>query len=636
MTERGCRVRERGIVRMVALVAAAAMLMAACSSADEPTTSNTPGGAAVKGGTLRVVTNSDVTATMDPQREYYQLPFAYFRCCLQRTLMSYNGQDAEHDGTKVFPDLAAEPPTISDDSMTWTFKIKEGLMYSPPLETVEITAGDFIRAIMREYNATVGGPYAFYYDVIEGVDAFKNGDSDTISGMTAIDDHTLEIKLTEPIGDLDYRFAMAATGPIPPNPDSPDDPLGVAQGHEDEGYGRFFVSTGPYMFEGSENLDFSVPADQQKPVSGYKPKRSLLFIRNPSWAQDDLRPAYVDSVDIEMELGEDGSVLEKKVQDDEFDTEFANGVAPETLQTFESDPELKDQIFKNPSFGNYYLEMNAAVPPFDDEHVRRAVNFAVNKEGWRRFSGGESSGTIAGHYVPDGLLDNQLIDYNPFATPNNAGADSPEGLQLAMDEMKQSKYDTDQDGLCDAPECSGILAIGVVGTQSEAADALIADNLKKIGVELNLKSLENATAYNKVFDPKAHLPVATFVGWLMDWPEAFTFFFATSYGKSILDQYNTNYTMIGATPEQLQKYGYDVTSVPSIDADLEACIPVTGDERVTCFAELDKKLTELAVYVPLTFTQNVNIVSSRVTNFTWSAFDSQTAFEQVALVAGSD
>jgi hypothetical protein len=39
---------------------------------------------------------------------------------------------------------------------------------------------------------------------------------------------------------------------------------------------------------------------------------------------------------------------------------------------------------------------------------------------------------------------------------------------------------------------------------------------------------------------------------------------------------------------------------------------------------------------PLVFSQNVNIVSSRVTNYTWSAFDSQTAFDQVALVAGSD
>jgi hypothetical protein len=39
-------------------------------------------------------------------------------------------------------------------------------------------------------------------------------------------------------------------------------------------------------------------------------------------------------------------------------------------------------------------------------------------------------------------------------------------------------------------------------------------------------------------------------------------------------------------------------------------------------------------YVPLTISQNVQIVSSCVTNYQWSVFDSQTAFDQVAKVPG--
>jgi ABC-type transport system substrate-binding protein len=279
--------------------------------------------------------------------------------------------------------------------------------------------------------------------------------------------------------------------------------------------------------------------------------------------------------------------------------------------------------------------MNLAVPPFDDLAVRRAINFAVNKEGWRRFSGGEVSGTIAGHYTPDTLLDGQLADYNPFATPNNAGADSPEGLAAAMDEMRQSKYDTDQDGICDAPECSGVLAIGVVGTQAEAADALIKSNLEKIGIELNLKSLENSAAYNQVFDPKAHVAMVMFAGWLMDYPDPYTFHWFTNYGGNILDEFNTNYAMIGATPEQLQKYEYDVTEVPSMDAKIDECIAATGDARTTCWADADRILAEeIAAYVPLIISQNVNIVSSCVTNYQWSVYDSQTAFDQVAKIPG--
>ena len=104
--------------------------------------------------------------------------------------------------------------------------------------------------------------------------------------------------MTEPTGDLGWRFAMMATTPIPPNGDAP---LGAAEGHTKD-YGRYLVSTGPYMFEGSENMDFSVPADKQEPVAGYTPGRSLVMVRNPSWSAetDDLRPAYADEITIEI------------------------------------------------------------------------------------------------------------------------------------------------------------------------------------------------------------------------------------------------------------------------------------------------------------------------------------------------
>jgi peptide/nickel transport system substrate-binding protein len=624
----------RSKVRILALVAVLGLVAAACDSAETTdTASPAPGGPAPeKGGTLKIVMNSDVTHTMDPQIEYYQLPFAYFRCCLLRTLWSYNGLDAAHDGTKVFPDLATSDAQVSEDGLTYTIEIKPGLMYAPPLEDVEITAQDFITPIERGY--TVGGPYMGYYDIIEGATEYAAGDADSITGMKAVDDHTLEVTLTEPVGDFQFRFAMAAAAPIPPNPSDPNAEFGVATGH-DESYGPFLVASGPYMFDGSDKLDFSVEPDKQEPVSGYRTARSMLLVRNPSWAEDDLRKAYVDEVDVSIQPGADGAVLSKAVENDEYDTTFSNGVEPQILQDFKTEPDLQDQIFYNPSYGNYFLTMNLAVPPFDDIHVRKAVNWAVNKEGWRRFSGGEVSGTIATHYTPDTLLANQLADYNAYPTPNNAGADSPEGLAAAQEEMKLSKYDTDKDGLCDAPECSDVLTIGVVGTQSEAADALIKSNLEKIGVELDLKSLENSAAYNQIFDPTKHVAMVTFAGWLMDYPDAYTFYWFTNYGGNILDEFNTNYAMIGATPEQLQKYGYEITEVPSMDAKIDECIAAVGDARTTCWAEADVMLNEeIVAYVPLIISQNVNIVSSCVTNYQWSVFDSQTAFDQVAKIPG--
>lgn len=631
-------------LKLLALIAVLALAATACGTGDDEGEGETaPTGPEVelqRGGTLRAWADGDTTAAFDPQKEYYSFPFQLYRCCLLRTLLSYNGKNIDEQGDKIFPDLAADMPTISDDGLVWTFTLKQGLHYAPPLQDVEITAQDIIRAMMREATPEVAAGYPFYFSVIEGFDTYMDGKADTITGMVAVDDYTLEITLTEPAGDLGYRFALPATAPIPPNPDDPKAPLGVAEGHNDD-YGLFLVASGPYMFEGSEEMDFSLPAGEQEPAAGYQPNKLMSFVRNPSWvedAQDDLRPAYVDAITIEICPGCEGEVAEKKVMADELDHVNDPGVEPTTARTFSQDPELQDQYFVEPSPSNYYAAMNVAVPPFDDLYVRRAVNFAVNKEGWRRLVGGEAAGEMAAYYTPPGLFGGALEGYNPYATPNFQGADTPEGLELAKAEMAKSKYDTNQDGICDAPECKGVLSVGVVGRSSEARDELIAQNLAAIGIELDVNSFDNATAYNKIFDPRAKVPINSFSGWVQDYPDPFTFYFFPLYGPNILSSYNTNYSMVGADPDQLEKYGYDITEVDqTLDTKIEECLAASGDARLTCWTEAEKVLMEdIAPVVPIVWSNTEQIISSRVLNYTFGYYDGQMAYDQIALVPGSE
>ena len=598
-------------------------------------TPSTPAQNLQKGGTLQVATVSDVTATMDPQKEYYQEPWALMRCCMLRQLVSYNGEDVEHGGTKLFPDVAESMPEVSSDNLTWTFHLKQGLHYSPPLQDVEITAQDFIRALMREATPDVAAGYGFYYTDIKGWSDFSSGKAKTISGLSAPDKYTLEVTLTHPAGDLGYRLAMPAAAPIPPNPDDPNAPLGVAEGHNDD-YGRFMVSSGPYMYQGSENLDFSVPAKQQKPVSGYQVSKNITLVRNPSWSDDDLRPAYVNEIDFSITPGGEQTVIEKKVQDNELDTIFGNGVAPETLRSFQTDPNLKNRIFINPAASNYYISMNLATPPFDDINVRKAVEYAIDKAGYQRLNGGpQATGPVAGHFVPSVDLGNALQDYNPYATPGDQGADNAQGLQMAKDAMKQSKYDTNQDGVCDADACKNVLAIGVTGRVAESISQLFQQNMAKIGIQLNYKFFDNGVAYNKIFDPKNHIPWQDFAGWIHDYPDGYTWFYPILYGPNILDQYNTNYSMVGATSQQLTKYGYSIKSVPSMDSQIEKCFPLTGTERTQCWADADKYFMEnIVAAVPLVFSNVVNIISDRVENFTFSAVDQAPAYDHLALANG--
>ena len=94
---------------------------------------------------------------------------------------------------------------------------------------------------------------------------------------------------------------------------------------------------------------------------------------------------------------------------------------PPELRTYSTDPTLQPLLHINPSDAVRYISFNLAQPPFDDIHIRKAVNFAFDKAGMRTFRGGESVGEIAGHIMVNSLEDNLLADYDPYATPNSAG-----------------------------------------------------------------------------------------------------------------------------------------------------------------------------------------------------------------------
>ena len=145
---------------------ALALTASACGGGtDEPTQDTDPAatGEAPVGGTLKLALQSDVQEAFDPQKEYYGVAWAFDRCCLLRTLLSYNGKTTAEGGADVQPDLASAMPEVSADGLTWTFTLKPGIAYAPPLENVTVTAQDFIRAMEREAcgECSTGG-YSFY------------------------------------------------------------------------------------------------------------------------------------------------------------------------------------------------------------------------------------------------------------------------------------------------------------------------------------------------------------------------------------------------------------------------------------------------------------------------------------------
>jgi len=596
------------------------------------------------GGTLRVVMPEfqdspltgaqPVNEVLDPQMSYFYDTWELDRCCLLRTLLSYSGKSTRDGGTQLRPDLAAGMPSVSSDGLTWTFRLKPGLRYAPPLEDTEITAGDIARAVTRmavvKSHAPLGS-YSFYYSSIEGFDDVTKGIASSISGIQAPDAHTLVVRLTRPDGDLGFLFALAATAPIPPMPGDPSAPLGVATGH-DSGYGPFLVASGPYMIEGSAQLDFSLPPGQQQPVAGLRPGHSLVLVRNPAWdrSSDALRAADPDRIDVTVVRDQEQAAQE--VQSGKADLMLFVGpppqVPPDVAAKVAADRSL-GRLEINPRDFVRYLVMNLAQPPFDDIHVRKAVSYVIDKQALiEAGGGGPLIGSVANHIAPDSLEGNLLLGYDPYPTPGNRGS-----VSLARREMSLSKYDANADGICDSPVCQKVraVALALAGTPLEARVPLVERDLARIGIHLQVAIPEDP--FGALSDPRQHIAMGISPAWGKDFPSGSNFL-APNFSSSTIG--SNNFALVGAKPAQLQSWGYPVKSVPSVDSRIAQCTASLGQQQVACWANLDKYLMqEVVPWVPYIVESHTDLVSPRVASYSYDQAISMPALDRIALRRGS-
>src|SRR5215212_8986231 len=134
-----------------------ATLPAACGGGDEQARKTDK---APRGGTLRVGVIEPPSSTIDPAKIEFDPPITELqRCCLLRTLVNYRGATTEEGGSVLRPDLAVALPTVSEDGLAYTFRLKPGIRYAPPYEDVTIKAQDIVRALeyalrLKSHNAT--------------------------------------------------------------------------------------------------------------------------------------------------------------------------------------------------------------------------------------------------------------------------------------------------------------------------------------------------------------------------------------------------------------------------------------------------------------------------------------------------
>ncbi|MDX6664251.1 MAG: peptide/nickel transport system substrate-binding protein, partial [Solirubrobacteraceae bacterium] len=242
--------RNRRCAAIVLAVAVASLTVLATTASARPQQAKAPvAKKASAGGVFRVEWESsfDFTAGFDPTGEYLGEAFGIYSNLLVRTLVGYN-HVAGAAGNVVVPDLATNTGVITNGGKTYTFHLKSGIKFGPPLNR-EITSKDVLWAFERIGTTSVNAQYGFYYDVIKGMKAFKAGTTKVIQGIRTPDPKTIVFNLTQPTGDFRLRLSMPATGP------QPQEVSGCfTQPNE---YGRYVISSGPDMIAGSDKLNAS-------------------------------------------------------------------------------------------------------------------------------------------------------------------------------------------------------------------------------------------------------------------------------------------------------------------------------------------------------------------------------------------
>jgi hypothetical protein len=225
------------------------------------------------------------------------------------------------------------------------------------------------------------------------------------------------------------------------------------------------------------------------------------------------------------------------------------------------------------------------------------------------------------------LYNNGLAEYDPYSTPNESG-----DLTKAQAEMKQSKYDPGKTGKCTAAACKGVLTIADTrGVDTRMVPVLEAD-AAKIGIRLKVRAINGA--YPTIQTPAKNVPLAERPSWGKDYADPYTFFGELFDGRSIIKSGNTNYSLVGITPATAKTVGVkgNLTNVPSVNGDIDKCAVKLGQDRITCWENIDKKLmTQIVPWVPYLWPNNVFIVAPNVTHWNYDQFTDGPAYSLVSM-----
>jgi peptide/nickel transport system substrate-binding protein len=557
----------------LAAIGVLALLAAGCGSGGGGGAS-TSGTSGKTGGTVTILDSAGSIDSLDPGYWYYQTDYEEVGQTTQRQLYGW-----KPNATSPTPDIAQGLPQVSNGGKTLTIKIKPGIKYSAPLANQTVKSADIKYAMERCFAASVGNGYAFsYYSDIVGAPSAPASKVPDISGIQTPDDTTLVFQLKTPVGVLADANALGlpCTSPVPKNYAAKYD------NKTQSTYGQHQVFTGPYMIQGAGSGTI--------PKGGYQPAKLITLVRNPSWDKStDFKPAYFDKIVIKN--GSDPTVAARQVLAGSNLMSGDAAVPPPAILK-EGLTTKKSQFQISPSGGNRYFSLNTTVKPFDNINVRKAVAAVINRNALRQTRGGPAVGTVATHFIPPDMPGFTQAGGN--AGPGYDFYKNPNGdVALAKSYMKKAGYSS---GMYTG---GPVLAVADNVSPAKQTAEAIQQQLKAIGINLNLKEVPHATMYSKFCEvPKAKVALCPNLGWGKDFFDSQSMIDPVFNGKNIVPSGNVNTAQ---------------ANNPSFNARISAATSVTdANKRAQIYGQLDKDLTGQVYYVTWLWDNEVNYTAKNV------------------------
>jgi peptide/nickel transport system substrate-binding protein len=453
------------------------------------------------GGTLRVV--SPEIDSLDPQRSYLPGVWNLMRL-YTRTLVTY-ATEPGHTGELV-ADLATDLGTPSEDGLSWTFTLREGVRFQ---DGRPITSRDVKYGIERSFasDVIVGGP-TYVVDLLDDPkNPYAGPYQDDSAGklglgsITTPDDRTIVFKLRAPQPDFRFVMALPSSSPVPIEADK-----GAA-------YGNAPVSSGPYA------------------ITSVDRATGIVLERNPEWdpATDEVRTALPDRVIVRTGLA--GVERDQALLAGSADVDLSGtGVQPATTARLagEDAEALRERVDQMTSGAVRLLALPTNVAPMDNTECRAAVAAAIDRPALQKVLGGSD----------DAVRSSQLW---PQALPGGPDdADPRADLAAARSSLLA----------CGLPDgFSTVLAVADAPSSIALAEA-IAEQLGEVGIAVEVRPLDPKTFYatdvgnpDNVAKSGYGLVLAT---WTADFPTPSSFLVPLVDGRSIRSVGNTNYARLNS------------------------------------------------------------------------------------------